>query len=82
MEGCDNTWFKQRGILEFLTMDNTHHHGLISAQLHAGYSSLSKKQWGKQVCVTKQGQRSQDGFQELVKCWHKCIEVGGENVEK
>jgi hypothetical protein len=38
----------------------------MQAESDAGYSSLSKKQWGKLLCVTKQGQRGQDRFQEFV----------------
>jgi len=32
--------------------------------------------------VTKQGRRSQDKVQKLVKIRRKCIEVGGDYVEK
>jgi hypothetical protein len=38
--------------------------------------------WGTQVCATKQGQEGQDSTQKLVKCWQKCIEAGGDYMEK
>jgi hypothetical protein len=46
------------------------------------WKGLSKKKCGKPVYVTKRGRGSQDGMQKVLKLWAKCIEVGGDYVEK
>jgi hypothetical protein len=47
-----------------------------------GYSSLSKKEWGTKWFREKEKVFLKDGIQKLVKLWLKCIEVGGDYVEK
>jgi len=71
MDGCENTQFKQRAVTEFLTAEkipptNIHHRMQavygdkhVDVRRDIGYGRLSKKKWGKQVRMTKQGRKSQ-----------------------
>jgi len=71
MDGCENMRFKQRAVIEFLTAEkippnNIHHHTQavygdkhVDVSRDIRYGRLSKKKWGKQVRMTKQGRKSQ-----------------------
>ena len=67
MQGCEDMRLKQRAVIEFLTAEtilpiDIHRHmqavygdKCVDVSTDIGYSSFSKKKWGKQVSLTKQG---------------------------
>jgi hypothetical protein len=60
-------WFKHHAVMEFLIakkvppIDIHHHMQAVYGDkcVDVGYGSLSKQNWGKQVCVAKQGRWGQ-----------------------
>jgi len=67
MQGCEDMRFKHHAVIECLTAGkippiDMHHHmqavyedKCVDVSTDIGYSSFSKKKWGKQVSLTKQG---------------------------
>ena len=81
-DGREGMWFKQHAVIEFPTAKISSHIHCVWTEcmgeshvdvsiVRCGYGSLSKKKWGKQVCVTEQGWRGhwlqQDRNQKLFK---------------
>jgi hypothetical protein len=54
----------------------------MQSQLGVRYSSLCKKKWGKPLVLGERKGLFKDAIQRLVQRWQKCIEVGGDIVEK
>jgi len=92
MEELSDVRFKQRAVTEFLTAEKVPpieiHRRIQTVYDDQCVDVSTVRRWVRRFEDGELGFKNitpiifKDGFQKLVQCWRKCIEVRGDFVEK